>query len=335
MRAASYTATGAARDVLTVGEVDRPEPGPGQVRVRVRVSAVNPTDVKTRDGTTGRPFDGLRIPHQDGVGEVDAVGEGVDADRVGQRVWLWLASPGGGGGAPLAEWGTAAEYTVVAADHATPLPDGASDELGACLGVPAMTAWHCLSAEGPVDGLTVLVTGGAGAVGHYAIELARWAGARVVTTVSGPEKAELARAAGAEHVVNYREGDPAAAIREAVGEVDRVVDVAIGQNLGTDLAVLRRGGSVVSYAAGKDDPTVPVRVAMTANANLRFVLLYGVPAPVLRTAAQQVTAAVAAGALTALPVHRFGLDEVVAAHEAVESGATGKVLVDVAALAQR
>ena len=210
MKAASYSRVGAAREVLTVGEVDPPEPGPGQVRVRVRVSAVNPTDTKTRDGTTHRPFDGLRIPHQDGAGVIDAVGEGVDAQRVGQRVWLWLASPGGAGGAPLAERGTCAEYTVVPEHQASPLPDGASYDLGACLGVPALTAYHCLTADGPVDGLTVLVTGGAGAVGHYAIELARRAGARVVSTVSGPEKAELARKAGAEHVINYREGDPAA-----------------------------------------------------------------------------------------------------------------------------
>jgi NADPH2:quinone reductase len=329
MRAAFYTATGAARDVLTVGEVDRPEPGPGQVRVRVRVSAVNPTDTKTRDGTTARPFDGLRIPHQDGAGVVDAVGQGVDPGRIGQRVWLWLASPGGPGGAPLAEWGTGAEYTVVPEEQATPLPDGASDDLGACLGVPAMTAYHCLTADGPVEGLTVLVTGGAGAVGHYAIELARWAGARVVATVSGPEKAELARKAGAEHVVNYREGNPADAIRDAVGAVDRIVEVSIGQNLGQDLEVIRQGGSVVSYAAGAQDPTVPVRVAMTANVTLRFMLLYRVPHEVLRAAAQQVTDAVAAGALTALPVHRFPLDEIAAAHEAVESGKTGKVLVDI------
>ena len=329
MKAASYTRTGPAREVLTVGEVDTPEPGPGQVRVRIRVSAVNPTDTKTRDGTTARPFDGLRVPHQDGAGVIDAVGEGVDPGRVGQRVWVWLASPGGPGGAPLAEWGTCAEYTVVPEHQASPLPDGAPDDLGACLGVPAMTAYHCLTADGPLDGLTVLVTGGAGAVGHYAIELARRAGATVVSTVSGPEKAELARKAGAQHVVNYREGDPAAAILDAVGPVDRIVDVAIGQNLGLDLAVVRRGGSVVSYAAGAQEPALPVRACMIANVVLRFVLLYGVPHDVLRIAAREVTAAVAEGALTALPAHRFSLDDVAAAHEAVESGATGKVLVDI------
>jgi NADPH:quinone reductase len=330
MKAASYSGVGAAREVLTVGEVDRPEPGPGQVRVRVRVSAVNPTDTKTRDGTTHRPFDGLRIPHQDGAGVIDAVGDGVDPQRVGQRVWLWLASPGGAGGAPLAEWGTCAEYTVVPEDQASPLPDGASDDLGACLGVPALTAYHCLTADGPVDGLTVLVTGGAGAVGHYAIELARRAGARVVSTVSGPEKAELARRAGAEHVINYREGDPAAAIRDAVGAVDRIVEVALGQNLDQALQVIRPGGSVVSYTAGPVDPTLPVRACMTANLNLRFVLLYGVPPDVLRAAAQEVTAAAAAGAITTLPpLHRFSLDDVAAAHEAVESGVIGKVIIDI------
>lgn len=329
MKAAIYTTTGAAHEVLKVGEVERPEPGPGQVRVRVRVSGVNPTDVKTRSGATARPFDGPRIPHQDGAGVIDAVGEGVDPERLGQRVWVWLASPGGAGGAPLAEWGTCAEHTVVPEHQASPLPDGVSDELGASLGVPAMTAYHCLTADGPVDGLTVLVTGGAGAVGHCAIELARWAGARVVSTVSSPEKAELARAAGAEHVINYREGDPAAAIREAVGSVDRIVEVALAQNLDQDLRVIRSGGSVVSYAAGQTDPTVPVRACMTANLNLRFVLLYGVARDVLRAAAQQVTAAAAARALTTLPLHRFSLDDVAAAHEAVESGVTGKVVVDI------
>lgn len=329
MKAATYTTTGPAREALKVGEVDRPEPGPGQVRVRVRVSGVNPTDVKTRSGATPRPFDGPRIPHQDGAGVIDAAGEGVDPERVGQRVWLWLASPGGTGGAPLAEWGTCAEYTVVSEYQACPLPDGASDDLGACLGVPALTAYHCLTADGPVDGLTVLVTGGAGAVGHYAIELARWAGARVVSTVSSPEKAELARGAGAEHVINYREGDPGAAIREAVGEVDRIVEVALAQNLDQDLRVIRRGGSVVSYAAGPVDPTLPVRACMTANLNLRFVLLYGIPHDVLRVAAQEITKAAAAGALTALPLRRFSLGDVAAAHEAVESGVTGKVVVDI------
>ncbi|MBO4240102.1 NADPH:quinone reductase [Pseudonocardia sp. ICBG1034] len=328
VKAAGYSREGTARDVLTVGEIDTPEPGPGQVRVRVRISAVNPTDTKTRDGTTSRPFDGVRVPHQDGVGEIDAVGEGVDPSRVGQRVWTWLASPGGAGGAALAEWGTCAQYTVLPAEQATVLPDGAPDDLGACLGVPAMTAYHCLFADGPVAGRTVLVTGGAGAVGHYGIQLARWAGATVVTTVSGPEKAELARAAGAHHVVNYRDGDPGAAILDAAGPVDRIVEVSLAQNLAQDLAVLRNGGAVVSYAATPQDPSIPVRALMGANAVLRFALLYTVPRPVLADAAHGLGVAAAHGALTPLPVTRFGIDDVVAAHEAVEAGTTGKVVVD-------
>lgn len=329
MLAASYTRTGSARDVLTVGEIDRPEPGPGQVRVRVRTSAVNPTDVKTRDGTTARPFDGVRVPHQDGVGEIDAVGEGVDTGRVGQRVWIWLASPGGGAGQAVAEWGTCAQWTVVPEYQATPLPDAASDDLGACLGVPAMTAYHCLFADGSPAGQNVLVSGGAGAVGHYGIELARWAGATVVSTVSGPEKAELARAAGAEHVLNYRDDDIADQIRAAVPQIDRVVEVALAQNLGLDLAVIGNGTSIVSYAATATDPTIPVRTLMSANVNLRFVLLYGVPVDALRAAAREVTLAASDGSLTALPIHRFALDDVAAAHEAVESGVTGKVVVDI------
>jgi NADPH2:quinone reductase len=328
MRAAFYDRTGPAREVLQVGTVDTPEPGPGQVRVRVRVSAVNPTDTKTRDGTTARPFDGVRVPHQDGVGEIDAVGEGVDATRVGQRVWLWLASPGGPGGAPLAEWGTAAEYCVVAQEQAVPLPESAPDELGACLGVPAMTAYHCLFTGGSPHGTAVLVAGGAGAVGHYAVEIAGWAGATVVTTVSGPEKAELAKRAGADLVVNYREPDAEQQIRALVPQVDRIVEVALGANLELDLALLANGGTIVTYAAAQD-PAIPVRRLMTANAVLRFVLLYAVPREDLVRAAREITVAVSEGALSPLPVHRFPLDDIAAAHEAVESGATGKVLVDI------
>ncbi|GAA4694573.1 NADPH:quinone reductase [Pseudonocardia yuanmonensis] len=329
MRAAFYDRTGPAREVLTVGGIDTPEPGPGQVRVRVRVSAVNPTDVKTRDGTTARPFDGVRVPHQDGVGDIDAVGDGVDAGRVGQRVWLWLASPGGPGGAPVAEWGTAAEYCVVPEAQAVPLPGSAPDDLGACLGVPAMTAYHCLFTGGSPHGTNVLVAGGAGAVGHYAVEIGGWAGATVVATVSGPEKAELAKRAGADLVVNYREPDAEQRIRALVPHVDRVVEVALGANLDLDLALLRNGGTIVTYAAAPQDPTVPVRRLMTANAVLRFVLLYGVPREDLAAAARELTIAVSEGALSPLPVHRFTLDDIAAAHEAVESGTTGKVLVDI------
>jgi NADPH2:quinone reductase len=224
-------------------------------------------------------------------------------------------------------WGTAAEWTVLPGRHAVPLPDSASFELGASLGVPAMTAHRCLFADGPVSGKTVLVAGGAGAVGHFAIQLARWAGARVITTVSGPEKAELARQAGAEHVVNYRDPDALGQIKAIAERMDRVVEVALGANLALDLALAGPGTVIVDYAAEPADPVLPVRACMTANVVLRFILLYGVPADALDQAAADVSAALAAGALTELPGQRFGLPDIVAAHEAAEAGPVGKVFV--------
>ena len=320
MRAASYDRYGPAAEVLTVREVDRPAPGAGEVLVKVACSGVNPTDWKSRSGATPRPIDGFQIPHHDGAGVIEAVGDGVDPARTGQRVWLWLAAAG-------RRWGTAAEWTVVPQDQAVPLPDGASLELGASLGVPAMTAHWCLFADGPVSGKTVLVAGGAGAVGHYAIELAVRAGAHVVATASGPEKAELARNAGAAHVVNYRDPDAADQIRAAAGQVDRIIELALGANLALDLAVIKPGSMIVTYAAEPADPVLPVRAFMTANVTVRFVLLYGVPRAALRQAAEDVTAALADGALTELPVHRFGLADIIAAQEAAEAGPLGKVLV--------
>ena len=320
MRAASYDRYGPAAEVLTVREVDRPAPGTGEVLVKVALSGVNPTDWKSRSGATPRPIDGFQIPHHDGAGVIEAVGDGVDPARAGQRVWLWLAAAG-------RRWGTAAEWTVVPQDQAVPLPDGASPELGASLGVPAMTAHWCLFADGPVSGKTVLVAGGAGAVGHYAIELAVRAGAHVVATASGPEKAELARKAGAAHVVNYRDPDAADQIRAAVGHVDRIIELALGANLALDLSLVKPGSMIVTYAAEPADPVLPVRAFMTANVTMRFVLLYGVPRAALRRAAEDITAALADGALTELPVHRFGLADIVAAQEAAEAGPLGKVLV--------
>src|ERR1022692_44669 len=194
MRAALYDRNGPAGEVLRVEQIERPEPGPGEVRVKMQFSGINPTDWKSRAGVTPRPIDGFQIPHHDGSGVIDKVGEGVDPARHGERVWLWLTASG-------RRWGTAAEWAVLPERQAARLPDDISAELGASLGVPAMTAHRCLFADGPLDGQTVLVAGGAGAGGHFAIELARYAGARVITTVSGPQKAELAARAGADHVI--------------------------------------------------------------------------------------------------------------------------------------
>jgi NADPH2:quinone reductase len=321
MKAAVYDRTGPAREVLRVQEVERPEPGPGQVRVRIYMSGINPTDWKARAGATPRPIDGFQIPHHDGAGVIDAVGGGVDPRRVGERVWVWFAAVG-------QRWGTAAEWTVVPEERAVRLPDGASMELGASLGVPAMTAHRCLFADGSVDGKTVLVPGGAGAVGHFAIELAKWAGAKVVSTVSSPAKAELAAQAGADLVVNYTEPDAADRIRAFAPRFDRIVEVALGANLQLDLGVSGPETVIVTYAADGPDPVLPVRACMTANVTLRFVLVYNVPEPARRQAAEDITRALEQGALSELPVHRFMLEEIAAAHEAVEAGVVGKVIID-------
>ena len=320
MRAAIYRQTGDS-SVLSVEEIPTPEPGPGEVRVRITHSGVNPTDWKTRSGMTGGAPSEPQVPHQDGAGVIDAVGEGVGVDRVGQRVWLYLA-------AFQNRWGTAAQYSVVPAERAVPLPDAASGELGASLGVPAVTAAHCLGGDPDrLSGTTVLVTGGAGAVGHYAIELAKHAGARVVTTVSSPEKAELARDAGADLVVDYRQPGFVEEVERFSPAIDRVVEVAIGANLDLDLAVSRPGTEIVTYATEAEDPVLPTRRLMAANVTIRYVLLYGVPRRELADAVRWVDRAVRDSALSLLPLHRFPLDEVAAAQDAVEHGAVGKVLV--------
>lgn len=322
MKAALYEKYGPAAEVLRVTEIDRPEPGPGEVRVRVELSGVNPTDWKARSGATPRPVDGFQIPHHDGAGVIDAVGAGVDAGRVGERVWTWMAAAG-------SRFGTAAQWCVLPARQAVRLPDGASPELGACLGVPALTAYRCLFADGPVEHKNVLVAGGAGAVGHFAIELAKYFGARVAATVSGPQKGQLAEQAGADAVVNYRDADAVDQLRAFAPTFDRIVELALGANLDTDLALAGPQTVIVDYAAEAQDPVLPVRRCMTANVTLRFVLLYGVPDQPMDEAVAAVSTALAAGRLTALPITRFPLDEIAAAQDAVEAGTVGKVVVEI------
>lgn len=337
MKAVVYEQAGSS-DVLRLAERPEPTPGPGQVRVQVAVSGVNPTDWKARRGAHGTIAPGGHVPNQDGAGVVDAVGGGVDSARVGQRVWIWEAA-----------WrradGTAQQSVVLPERQAVPLPDGASFDLGASLGIPAMTAHRALTVHpestgrlGPsaLAGQTVLVAGGAGAVGHAAIELARWSGATVVTTVSSPEKAALATAAGAHHVVNYREPDAAEAIRKAAPDgVDIVVEVNPVVNAELDQQVLGVNGVIAVYADGDGVPlTVPVRPSMFVNTRLQFILVYTMPDAAKRQAVEDVTAAAAAGALrvgedAGLLLHRFPLAETAAAHDAVEGGAVGKVLIDV------
>jgi NADPH2:quinone reductase len=337
MKAIIYRDNGGP-DVLQLVDRDVPAPASGEVRVKVAVSGVNPTDWKTRSGATNPMSFPEVTPHLDGAGVIDAVGAGVDQSRVGQRVWLYLAAAG-------RPTGTAAEFTVVPAERAVPLADEAGFDVGASLGVPALTAHRALTVaeDGPrrlrpgaLDGKVVLAAGGAGAVGHAVIQLARWAGATVISTVSGPEKARLATAAGAHHVINYREGDPAADIRKIVPDgVDIVAEVALGANLAMDLAVLRTRGTISTYANDGNKPVeLDVRQNMGLNTRLQFLVLYTVGPEALAAGVEDVAAAVRDGALPVgedhgLPLVRYPLDRTADAHRAVESGTVGKVVVDV------
>jgi NADPH:quinone reductase len=327
MLAARYPTSGQDAGTIRVERVARPEPGPGEVLVAVAVSGVNPTDWKARV-TAASDAPAWVIPNQDGAGVVVAVGDGVADDRVGERVWLWQA-----------QWqrasGTAAEYVALPAAQAVGLPEGASLDLGAGLGIPAMTAHRCLFADGPLGPADhVLVQGGAGAVGHAAIQLARRAGARVAATVSGPEKGALAAAAGAELVVDYRREDVAGRIGEwAPDGVARIVEVDLARNLEHDAALVAPGGAIVVYAR-TSEPIQPPWELMTANARIDFMLVYTMPDAAKRAAVDDITAALREGALSELPATRFPLVDTAAAHDAVQGGAVGKVLIDVGAPGQ-
>jgi NADPH2:quinone reductase len=325
MRAAWYERNGAAAEVLKVGELPIPEPGPGEVRVRVMVSGLNPTDVKARGGSRPMPEPRV-IPHQDGAGVIDKVGAGVPATRVGERVWVYIVQW-------QRAWGTAAEYTVVPARRAVTLPRNTTFAEGACLGIPAVTAHRCLFADGSIAEQTVLVTGGAGAVGHYAVQLAKWAGARVIATVSSAEKAALAAAAGADHTVNYRAGDAAKEILALTGGagVDRVVDVDFGANLPVSLQVIKVNGVIASYASmGEAEPKLPFYALMAKNVTLRPVLIYTMPERAKDEGAADVLRLVEAGRLAHVIGARFPLERIVEAHEAQESGkVTGNIVVEV------
>ena len=339
MRSVVYSRTGDP-SVLRLVDRDLTEPGPGEVRVRVVVSGVNPTDWKSRLGSgdgAAPPFPEV-TPNQDGAGVVDALGEGVLDLAVGDRVWVYLA----GHQRPT---GTAQEYTNLPASRVVRLPTEANFDIGASLGVPAMTAHRALtvSEDGPdrlhpgaLAGKVVLVAGGAGAVGHAAIQLARWAGATVTTTVSGAAKAALAAAAGADHVINYRDVDAATAIKKVAPDgVDLVVEVAISANSQLNIDVVKPRASVASYANDRGGEfTLDVRQNMIKNLRYQFVLLYTVGDAAMTAAVEDITLALVDGALpvgenAGLPLHRFPLAKTAAAHQAVQDGAVGKVLVDV------
>jgi NADPH2:quinone reductase len=327
MRAAFYEQTGTAREVLQLGEMQTPEPGPGQVRVRVATSGVNPSDVKSRAGARTRtlPFPRI-IPHSDGAGSIDAVGDGVSASRIGQRVWIW----NGAWGRPF---GTAAQYAVVPDAQAVALPERVPFDAGACLGIPALTAWQAVHVDGGVEGKTVLIAGGAGAVGHYAIQIARAAGARrILTTISSSEKAKLALSAGADVAIDYRTQNAAARIVEETGGrgVDRIIEVDFGVNVALDVQAVSAEGDIVVYGSAAPEVAVPFVPMILKNVRLRFFIVYNLSARDRAAAIAGIIDLMQQDRLVHNIAQHLPLERIAEAHELVESGrAIGNVVLQI------
>ena len=327
MQAAFYERTGPAAEVLQLGECPDPQPGPGEVRVRLRWSGVNPSDVKGRAGLRSSAMAFPRIvPHSDGMGQVDAVGEGVPAERVGERVWIWNGAWG-------RAFGTAAQSIALPAAQAVPLPANVPDEAGACLGIPALTALHACLAGGGVAGRSVLVHGGAGAVGHYAVQFARALGARqVFATVSSPAKAALAEAAGADVLIDYRREDVARRVSEASGGtgVDRIIEVDAAANGKLDAELLAAGGEVLVYGSGAPQFELPFFPLIVKNATLRCFIVYNLSPADRRLAVDTLIGLLARGGLQHNIAERLPLAQVAQAHELIERGqALGNVVLAV------
>ncbi len=317
MRAAWFDSFGSAQDVLRLGEKETQVAGPGGVLVRVATSGVNPSDVKKRAGSFPNLLDGgFVIPNSDGAGVIESVGEGVDAGRVGERVWIYQAQYG-------RRFGTAAEYVAIESRRAPKLPDTASFEVGACLGIPVMTAHRCVFADGDVAGQTVLVTGGAGRVGHYAVQWASQAGATVIATASNEEDKAVCEAAGATHVVNHRGDDVVGAVLEATGGelVDRIVDVEFGGNLPVTVEVLRIGGTIASYAStAVPEPTLPFFQMMYKDITIRCVIVYAMPEAAKEHAIADIENALSADKLQHRIAHTLSLADIASSNELVERG---------------
>ncbi len=325
MRAVWYDRQGAAGEVIVAGEIPTPEPGTGEVRVRLEASGVNPSDTYRRRGAVPAEYPRV-IPNSDGAGVVDKVGPMVRDSWVGKRVWLYNGQRNG-------RWmGTAAEYICLNADLVTELPSHVTFAQGATLGIPGLTAHGCVFAAGQVQGRTMLITGGAGAVGHYAVQLAAWAGATVIATVSSDAKAVRAREGGAAHTINYRSEDVAARVRDITGGelADHVVDVDLGGNLAATLASVRDGGSIAYYASnGALDPSVPLRTVMGKNLTIRgFVLPTSAHADRKRAQIDMSHFIAIPGRILSVD-GVFPLYQTAAAHLSVEQGGkTGTVVVE-------
>ena len=327
MKAVWFEKKGPAREVLVSGEMPDPAPGVGDVRVRVHVSGVNPSDTKTRSGFRGQT--NMEFPRmiagQDGAGVIDRVGAGVPETRIGERVWIYEAYRG-------RPFGTAAHFCVVPSHHAAKLPDSIDFDTGAGLGVPAMTSHRCLFADGGIQGQTVLVQGGGGGVGNAAIQLASWAGARVITTISRPEQEAQARQAGAHVVINRKSENVVQAVRAATqGQgVDRIVEVDFAQNIAADLGMLKMGGVIATYMSSQLEITIPFIPLMVNCITVQSVLVYTMSERAHQVAIRDVTACLEAGQYKTHVGARFPLEKLADAHDAQDSGqVVGKILVDI------
>jgi NADPH2:quinone reductase len=322
MRAAWYDRQGPAADVLEVGELPAPQPGPGDVRVRMRFSGVNPGDTKKRADRfgLGMPFPRI-VPHSDGSGVVESVGDGVDAGQIGRRVWVY-------GAQSYRAFGTAAQLTVVPAAQAVELPDAVSDGLGACLGIPGITAHRAVFADGPVRGQTVLVHGVLGGVGSIAAQLARWGGAEVIATVRRDGDLDAVDPAVAPRVVALDGPDPAAEIRRhAPGGVDRVIEVAFSDNIELDATIVANEAIIAAYGTREDRPTIPFRALLWANVTVRLLGSDDFPVDAKRAAARDLTTAARDGALTIPIGEPLPLTRIAQAHDRVDAGARDRVLI--------
>lgn len=321
MRAVFYEANGPARDVLRVGEVPTPEPGPGDVRVRLRASGVNPSDVKSRGHR--KPAFPRVIPHSDGAGEIEAVGEGVSRSRIGERVWVW-------NGQWQRPFGTAAECIVLPARQAVRLPGGVGFWEGAMLGIPALTGFHAVALAGAENGAALLVSGGAGSVSQYAIQFAKSRGATVITTISSPDKAAAAREAGADHCIDYRREDVGARVAQITGGrgVDAIIEMNLSANAGLIPATLRPKGRVIVYGT-EAEATIPAFACLVNSVTLSFFLIYQLDTEQRECAIAGVIGALEQGWLVSRIGPTFPLAEAAAAHEAVEHGTIGNVIVTI------
>lgn len=328
MRAVWFERTGGA-EALIHGERRRPVPGRGEVLVQLHCSAVNPSDMKKRAGVQSPGLEhGFVIPHSDGAGLITAVGEGVSRARIGERVWVYQAQY-------QRHLGTAAQYVAVPAARAAPLPEATEFAAGACLGIPAMTAHRCVFADGAVAGQTILVQGAAGRVGFYAAQLAKLGGARVIGTLSGAQdnaaRRKIAEQAGCDWVVDYRREDWVEAVREFVGGgVDRIIEVEFGTNLAADLKILKPNGVIAAYASMQNpQPTLPFYEMMFRNITLRLVLVYDMPEAAKQYARDDINEHLRANRLQHRIAATYPLAECRRAHEHLEAGADGCIVLEI------